>query len=164
MTHVPEATLASEMSRIRLACRDCGDHRSAGDLRGGLCCGLRSGLSRARRGKPGGPSPPAGTRRPAHAISNWLTARPDSSEAHLLKGRVALANGNLNEVADELKRVQVLGHPRDELALLQALIASKLGRHAEAEPVLKRGIRGAARSRTGRSTRRWQRCISKLTI
>ena len=38
------------------------------------------------------------------AVSNWLTARPGSSEAHLLKGRVALANGNLNEAAEELKR------------------------------------------------------------
>ena len=47
---------------------------------------------------------------------------------------------NLDEAADELKRAQALGHPRDELALLQALIASKVGRHAEAEPVLRRAF------------------------
>ncbi len=37
-------------------------------------------------------------------ISNWLSARPASSEAHLLKGRVAVAMNKLNEAADELKR------------------------------------------------------------
>ena len=46
----------------------------------------------------------------------------------------------LPEAAYELKRAQTLGFPRDELALLQALIASKAGRPSEAEPVLKRAF------------------------
>jgi Flp pilus assembly protein TadD len=76
----------------------------------------------------------------AAVLTNWLGSEPGSSEAHLLKGRVAVASSKLNEAADELKRAQELGHPTDELALLQALIATKLGRHAEAEPVLRRAF------------------------
>jgi Flp pilus assembly protein TadD len=73
-------------------------------------------------------------------LSSWLRADPSSSEAHLLKGRVAVASGELNLAADELKQALELGHPRDELAVLQALIAAKLGRHAEAEPALRRAF------------------------
>lgn len=72
--------------------------------------------------------------------SQWLSAQPDSSEAHLLKGRLAVAASKPDEAAEELRRAQSLGHPRDELALLQALIESKVGRHAEAEPVLRRAF------------------------
>ena len=75
-------------------------------------------------------------------VSHWLKAQPDSSEAHLLMGRVALANSKPDEAADELKQALALGHPRDELALLRAMIASKLGRHAEAEPVLRTAFEG----------------------
>ena len=74
------------------------------------------------------------------ALSEWLTAVPASSEAHLLKGRVAVALNKLDEAAAELRRAQELDHPRDELGLLQALIASKLGRNAEAEPALRQAF------------------------
>ena len=70
------------------------------------------------------------------AVTLWLQAVPDSPEAHFVKGRVAVAMSRLPEAAHELKRAQTLGHPRDELALLQALIASKAGRPSEAEPTL----------------------------
>ena len=48
--------------------------------------------------------------------------------------------GRIEEAADELKRAQALGRAPDELALLRAMIASKIGRHAEAEPALKRAF------------------------
>ena len=73
-------------------------------------------------------------------LTKWLTAEPDSSEAHLLKGRVAVGLNELNDAAGELKRAQALGHPQDELALLHALIAIKVGRKAEAEPALRRAF------------------------
>jgi tetratricopeptide (TPR) repeat protein len=141
MTHVPEVALACEMSQIGsrawiatalIALAICG----AAVLRSMFWIGPRA-AGEARRAVAAGRYDEAGT-----AVSNWLTAQPDSSEAHLLKGRVAVAIGNLNEAADELKRALALGHPRDQLALLQALIASKLGRHAEAEPVLRTAFEG----------------------
>jgi Flp pilus assembly protein TadD len=89
----------------------------------------------ARRAVAAGRYDEAGT-----LVSHWLNAHPGLSEAHLLNGRVALANGSINLAADELKRAQALGHPRDDLTLLQALIASKLGRHAEAEPRLRQAF------------------------
>ncbi len=74
------------------------------------------------------------------AVTIWLRAVPDSAEAHFLKGRVAVAMSRLPEAAHELKRAQTLGVPRDLLAVLQALIALKLGRPSEAEPALKRAF------------------------
>jgi tetratricopeptide (TPR) repeat protein len=73
-------------------------------------------------------------------IARWLKAQPDSAEAQFLKGRVALALGNLPEAAERLKRAQELGHPRPQLVLLQAMLASRLGRHAEAEPILRQAF------------------------
>ena len=74
------------------------------------------------------------------AITRWLSAVPDAPEAHFLKGRVAVAMDRLSDAAFELKRAQALGLPRAELALLQALVATKVGRHAQAEPVLRRAF------------------------
>lgn len=74
------------------------------------------------------------------ALARWLQAVPDTPEAHVLRGRVAVAMSRLSEAADELAQAQSLGLPREELALLHALIASKAGRHAEAEPTLRRAF------------------------
>jgi tetratricopeptide (TPR) repeat protein len=76
-------------------------------------------------------------------LLRWLKARPDSAEAHFLKGRVALARGDLPGAAAGMKRATELGYPRPQLALLGALIASKLGRHAEAEPILRHAFLAA---------------------
>ena len=69
----------------------------------GACLGSGSVLSPEPLKPPGGPSPPAGTMR-LHS-AQLAHALPDSSEAHLLKGRVAVAS-KLNEAADELKRAR----------------------------------------------------------
>jgi tetratricopeptide (TPR) repeat protein len=71
------------------------------------------------------------------ALSRWPRGISDSPEAHLLKGRIAVAMNRLAEAENELKRARTVGLPRDELALLHALIASKAGRHVEAEPTLR---------------------------
>ena len=74
------------------------------------------------------------------AITRWLGAVSDVPEAHFLKGRVAVAMGRLSDAALELKLRRGLGLPGAELALLQALIAAKAGRHAQAEPVRERAF------------------------
>jgi len=74
------------------------------------------------------------------ALERWIGTAPDAAEAHYLKGRAAVATGRLHEAAGELKRAQELGYPRDELDLLRALIASKAGRHTEAEAILKQAF------------------------
>jgi tetratricopeptide (TPR) repeat protein len=70
-------------------------------------------------------------------ISRWLKARPNSAKAQFLKGRVELARGNVRSAAEALKRAGALGYPQPQLGVLQALIDAKLGRYAEAEPVLR---------------------------
>jgi tetratricopeptide (TPR) repeat protein len=69
-------------------------------------------------------------------MKRWLQIVPSAPEAHLVKGRVAVARSQLLKAADEFRQAQTLGVPRSDLALLQALIASKAGRHAEALPTL----------------------------
>jgi tetratricopeptide (TPR) repeat protein len=139
MTDIAVAALACEMSRIGLRTRIV-IPLAALALIGAAAARFRMWVEpraarEARRAVAAGRYPEASI-----ALTNWLNAEPGSSEAHLLKGRVAVALSNLNEGADELKRAHALGHPRDELELLQALIASKLGKHAEAEPVLRRAF------------------------
>jgi tetratricopeptide (TPR) repeat protein len=72
----------------------------------------------------------------SRVLTEWLAAAPDAPIAHFLKGRVAVAMGRLPEAVGEHAQAQTLGLPPGDLALLRALIASKTGRHAEAEPTL----------------------------
>jgi tetratricopeptide (TPR) repeat protein len=76
-------------------------------------------------------------------IGLWLRSAPQASEAHWLSGRVAVAMGRIPEAALALNEALALGLAREKLALLQALIASKGGRHAEAEPTLRRAFAAA---------------------
>src|SRR4051794_6341990 len=64
-------------------------------------------------------------------LGPWLKRSPGSAEAHLFKGRVDLALGNVPGAVEAMKRAGELGIPRPQLDLLGALIASKVGRHAE---------------------------------
>lgn len=73
-------------------------------------------------------------------LAAWLKANPDSAPAHLLRGRIAVAKNQLHEAAEELKRLQSLGAPRDDVRLLHALIAAKAGRSTESLPTLKRAF------------------------
>ena len=77
------------------------------------------------------------------ALGRWLRARPRSAEAHYLKARVALALGRPQEAVDELAAARVLGHPAAPLDRLDAIIRANAGRHAEAEPVLRRVLEGS---------------------
>ena len=74
------------------------------------------------------------------SLARWLVVDPGSAEAHLLRGRVAVARDRLPDAAAELKVAQALGAGLDDLRTLRALIAAKAGRHAEAEPALSRAF------------------------
>lgn len=69
-------------------------------------------------------------------LDRWLHASPDSSEAHFLKARIALAGGHLEAATTHLDRAQWLGYPEGPADRLRALIWVRVGRFAEAEPVL----------------------------
>jgi Flp pilus assembly protein TadD len=73
-------------------------------------------------------------------LGRWLKARPDSAEARYYQGRVALALGDVAGAVEALNRANALGLFQAERDLLGGLIASKLGRHAEAEPLLRRAF------------------------
>ena len=72
----------------------------------------------------------------SRVLAGLLVEAPEAPVAHFLKGRVAVAMGRLHEAAGELAQAQTLGLAPGDLALLRALIASKTGRHTEAEPTL----------------------------
>ena len=72
----------------------------------------------------------------APPISRWLWASADSSLGHFLKARDAYVRGHLDEARFHLDRAQRGGHPEREVSRLRALIAVRLGRYAEAEPIL----------------------------
>lgn len=78
-------------------------------------------------------------------LTRWLRARPDSAEARFHQGRIALARGDVAGAVEALKQADGLGLFQPERDLLGGLIASKLGRHAEAEPLLRRAFLTAER-------------------
>jgi predicted Zn-dependent protease len=78
---------------------------------------------------------PAAARAP---LLRWLRARPSSAEAHALLAEVALAQGDLGEVARELNRARELGCSQAQWERVHALTLARLGRYLEAEPILTR--------------------------
>jgi tetratricopeptide (TPR) repeat protein len=81
----------------------------------------------------------AGRHRQARApLARWLRAQPGSAEAHALLAQVALEDGDLGKVTDLLNRARSLGYPKDELERLHAITLARIGRFAEAEPILVR--------------------------
>jgi tetratricopeptide (TPR) repeat protein len=71
-------------------------------------------------------------------LLRWLRARPSSAEAHALMARVALADGDLAEVTRRLNEARSQGHPAAELERIHAITLARMGRYAEAEPILVR--------------------------
>ena len=80
----------------------------------------------------------------AGPIVRWLQARADSSQVHFLKARDAYKRGHLDEASFHLDHAQRGGHPEPEASRLRALIWVRLGRFAEAEPVLVRLLNTSA--------------------
>jgi tetratricopeptide (TPR) repeat protein len=71
-------------------------------------------------------------------LAQWLRATPDSAEAHALAAQVELEEGDLGKVTDELNHARSLGYPKDGLERLHAVTLARIGRFAEAEPILVR--------------------------
>jgi len=71
-------------------------------------------------------------------LARWLRARPESAEAHALMAQVALEAGDLGKVTDELNQARSLGYPASGLERLHAASLARIGRYAEAEPILVR--------------------------
>ena len=71
-------------------------------------------------------------------LAEWLRAEPDSAEAHALCAQVELEVGDLGKVTDELNRARALGYSNDGLERLHAVTLARIGRFAEAEPILVR--------------------------
>lgn len=72
------------------------------------------------------------------ALKRWLAARPKAAEPHFLLARVAVALGRPQEAIAELHRARALGHPAGPVDRLDAILRARAGRHAEAEPILRR--------------------------
>jgi tetratricopeptide (TPR) repeat protein len=68
--------------------------------------------------------------------TRWLRARPNSADAHLIMAQLALEEGDLGKVTDELNRAQSLGYPKAGLDRVHAITLARMGRYAEAEPIL----------------------------
>ena len=71
-------------------------------------------------------------------LARWLRAQPGAFEAHLLLAQVALEEGDLGKVSDQLNQARDLGCPKAELERLHAVTLARIGRFAEAEPILTR--------------------------
>jgi Flp pilus assembly protein TadD len=74
----------------------------------------------------------------AGPITRWIRARPDAAEAHAFLAQLALEEGDLGKVTDLLNRAQSLGYPKEALDRLHAITLARVGRYAEAEPILAR--------------------------
>jgi tetratricopeptide (TPR) repeat protein len=71
-------------------------------------------------------------------LERWLRAQPRSGEAHALMAQVALEEGDLSKVTAELNQARSLGYPPSGLERLHAVSLARIGRFAEAEPILVR--------------------------
>ncbi len=80
----------------------------------------------------------------AAPLACYLKARPESAEAHALAAQLALEKGKLDEVTDELNRARALGYPQPKLERLHAVTLARIGRYAEAEPILVRLFEGSS--------------------
>jgi tetratricopeptide (TPR) repeat protein len=69
-------------------------------------------------------------------LGRWLRARPRSAEAHAVLAEVALADGDFGEVKRAFNEARALGYPEERLERLRAIWLARLGRYAEAEPIL----------------------------
>jgi tetratricopeptide (TPR) repeat protein len=73
-------------------------------------------------------------------LARWMALDPRSAEAHALSAQVALEDGDLGRVSSELNEARELGLAKPELERVHALVLTRLGRYAEAGPILMRAL------------------------
>jgi Tfp pilus assembly protein PilF len=71
-------------------------------------------------------------------LLRWLHARPGSAEAHALMAELALAEGEMDRVKPAFNEARSLGYPEARLERLRGIWLARIGRYAEAEPILAR--------------------------
>ncbi len=69
-------------------------------------------------------------------LDRWISASPRAADARLLSAEVALAEGDLAKVTQDLNDARSLGCAKDKLDRVHALSLSRIGRYGEAEPLL----------------------------
>jgi tetratricopeptide (TPR) repeat protein len=70
-------------------------------------------------------------------LASWLNVRPGSAEAHYLLAKVELAADHVQEALAETEKALALGHPREPLEVLHAVIQAEMGEgYEQAEPIL----------------------------
>jgi superkiller protein 3 len=108
--------------------------------------GLAVGTFYLRRDNSGGPDAREARRtidseRYAEALApldRWLRARPDSAEAHFLRGRALFHLDRGQEALGEFERAKDLGYPEGPLERFVGIILVRAGRLKDAEPMLER--------------------------
>jgi Flp pilus assembly protein TadD len=71
-------------------------------------------------------------------LGRWLRARPNSAEAHALLAEIELAEADFGKVKPAFNEARALGYPEAKLERIRAIWLARLGRYAEAEPILTR--------------------------
>ncbi|QEH34313.1 tetratricopeptide repeat protein [Aquisphaera giovannonii] len=72
----------------------------------------------------------------AGPLQRWLDLRPNSAEANFLMARSRFAAGRVAEARRSLDRAEDLGYPARPVYRLKALLLTRAGMFAEAEPIL----------------------------
>ena len=71
-------------------------------------------------------------------LQRWLKARPSSAEAWFLTAQEMFAANRIDQGFTAIERAKSLGYSPREIERQKAIVLSHLGRHSEAEPVLRR--------------------------
>ncbi len=71
-------------------------------------------------------------------LERWLNARPGSAEAWFLTARVLFAANAVESGFQALERARAGRYPGPEIERQKAIVLSHLGKHNQAEPVLRR--------------------------
>lgn len=71
-------------------------------------------------------------------LESWLKARPRSAEAFFLLAREMFSADLFEQGFIALEKARTLGYPSLEVDCQRAIILERLGRHEEAEPILRR--------------------------
>jgi predicted Zn-dependent protease len=103
----------------------------------GLAFKIENSLSAARTARDARAAIASGRYRQARAaLARWLRVDPGAAEAHALVAQVELEDGDLARVTEELNQARALGYPKRGLERLHAVTLARIGRFAEAEPIL----------------------------
>lgn len=82
-------------------------------------------------------------REAAAPLDRWIAARPLDPEARFFAARRAIGLQRFGDGLQDLESARKLGHPALAVDREQGLVLARIGRHADAEPILRRIFRQA---------------------